>query len=297
MKEATRKQVFISYAHENLETVQRVVGGLKKRKLDIWFAKKDLGPGRWKPQIIKAINRSRYFIICISEAALRKTGEEPGFQDNEVNTAYGIAQEQPDKEFTIVPVRLEDCGRGDFRISSFQQYDLFDDFQGGLDKLAVHLGGVSLADAEAQDERTEYQKMIQGIFSRGVAAYYATDFEKAINFWDSVLALDPIHPSSWSNKGVALGKLGRHKEALVAFDSALKHKPDDAKAWSNRGVALEKLGRHEEALVAFDSALNLKLDDAKTCSNRGVVLEKLGRHEEALVAFDRALKLEERDSP
>ena len=127
MSEAKKDQVFISYAHEDLEVVKNIVIGLKKRKLGVWFDKEHLAPGRWKTQIIKEIARSRYFVILISEAALRKTGEQPGFQDNELNTAYEIAQAQPDQEFTIVPVRLEDCKRGDFRICSFQQYDLFPD--------------------------------------------------------------------------------------------------------------------------------------------------------------------------
>ena len=85
---AKRKQVFISYAHENLETVENVILGLKKRNLRVWFDKEHLAPGKWKPQIVKAITRSRFFLIFISNAALHKTGEEPGFQDNELQAAY-----------------------------------------------------------------------------------------------------------------------------------------------------------------------------------------------------------------
>ena len=103
-----RNQVFISYAHEDLPIVRQIVAGLKERKLDVWFDKKHLGAGRWKQKIIKAINQSRFFVICISKAALQKTGADSdkiGFQDEELNTAYIIAQDQPDNEFTIVPVR------------------------------------------------------------------------------------------------------------------------------------------------------------------------------------------------
>jgi hypothetical protein len=121
MAKATRDRVFLSYAHEDLDTVRHIYSGLKERQLKVWFDKEDLGPGRWKPAITKAIAQSRYFVILISQAALKKTGdEEPGFQDDELNTAYIIAQEQPDKEFAIVPARLEDCGRGDFHLTAFQ---------------------------------------------------------------------------------------------------------------------------------------------------------------------------------
>ena len=112
VNEPARDRVFVSYAHEDLETVCRVVEGLRKRKLNIWFDKEHLGPGRWRQKIIKAINRSRYFVIFISQSTLRKTGETPGFQDTELNTAYEIAQNHPDEAFTIMPVRLENCSRG-----------------------------------------------------------------------------------------------------------------------------------------------------------------------------------------
>lgn len=187
MDEANRNRVFISYAHEDLDAVRQVAAGLKKRKLNVWFDKEDLRPGRFKPQITKAINRSRYFIICISEATLRKTGEEPGFQDNELQIAYEIALAQADTEFSIVPVRLEEFDRGDFRISSFQQYDLFPNFEEGLDKLAVSLGGLSLANVTAQDERLEDEKEIDRLTGKVATFLYAGYKEQALNTLDFIL--------------------------------------------------------------------------------------------------------------
>jgi hypothetical protein len=46
-----RDRVFLSYAHEDLDTVRSIYSGLKQRKLNVWFDKVDLGPGRWKPAI------------------------------------------------------------------------------------------------------------------------------------------------------------------------------------------------------------------------------------------------------
>ena len=75
-------RVFLSYASEDLDVVREVYDGLVKRGLDVWFDKEHLGPGKWKAQIERAIRRSRYFVICLSNAAIRKTGDEPGFQDS-----------------------------------------------------------------------------------------------------------------------------------------------------------------------------------------------------------------------
>ncbi len=94
MTESNGDRVFLSYAREDIDKVRDVYEGLKRRGVNVWFDEKDIVLGkRWKPQIEKAISRSRYFVICISEAALRKTGDErPGFQDEELNKAYNIAE-------------------------------------------------------------------------------------------------------------------------------------------------------------------------------------------------------------
>lgn len=253
--------VFLSYAKEDLDEVRKVYEGLGKRGLSVWFDKADLGPGNWKPQVEKAISRSLFFVICISEAALRKTGDDtPGFQDEELNRAYNIAQTVSVKEFAIVPVRLEDCGRGDTRLSSFQQYDLFNDFEKELDKLAVHLGGRSLSDAGAVEERSEDEKMLDLLMGKAEVAYYAGEYKKVITFCDIAIDEKPDHHWAWNNKAAALGKLGQHGEAIAAFDKAVGFKPDYHEAWNNKGISLDKLGRHKEAKEAFDRAEELKLE-------------------------------------
>jgi len=46
MMEKQRKELtFLSYAHNDLEKVRKVHDGLKKREVDVWFDKVDLGPG------------------------------------------------------------------------------------------------------------------------------------------------------------------------------------------------------------------------------------------------------------
>ena len=105
------------------------------------------------------------------------------------------------------------------------------------------------------------------------------------------LELRPDHPDTLTNRGVALGDLGRHEEALAALDRSLELRPDPPGTHYNRGVALGRLDRHEEALAAYDRSLELRPDDPRTHYNRGVVLGRLGRHEEALAAFDRSLEL------
>ena len=291
MPGTSRTFIFLSYASENLDMVREVYAGLIHRNLDVWFDKERLGAGEWYPQVMKAISRSKYFVICISEAALRKVGDEPGFQDEELTRAYEIAMKQPGSEFTIVPVRIEDCDRGDHRLSTFQQYDLFEDFEKGLDRLAVDMGGKSLSHTQAKDERTEDEKIIENLFGKAVSAHYSGEYEKAITIWDAILTFKPGMYEAWNNKGNALMSLGRHEEALLACDKAIDMKPDKHQAWSNKGNTFGKLGRYEEALSAYENAIKLKPESHEAWFSKGNTLLNLCRCEEAVAAYDKAIEL------
>ncbi len=222
MSKSKSDRVFLSYAHEDLDKVKEVYEGMKKRGLNVWFDKEDIKHGHWKPKVEKAISRSRFFVICISDDALRKTGDErPGFQDKELQIAYNIAQNVTDEEFTIVPVRLEDCGRGDTRLSSSHQYDLFNDFEKELDKLAVNLGGHSLSDAKATDERTEDEKMVDSLMGKADVAYYAADYDKALKVLNSILVLEPGNTEVLNNLGLAWDAKGEYDKAIEYYEKAL----------------------------------------------------------------------------
>ncbi len=288
-----KESVFLSYADENLDMVRRIYAGLKERKLNVWFDKEDLGPGLWKRKIEKAILKSRYFVICISEAALKKTGDEsPGFQDEELQQAYEIARVQPESSFTIIPVRLEDCDRGDHRMSPYQQYDLFEDFESGLDRLAVILGGKSLANKLAEDTRSEDEKLFDSLMGKAYTLYTAGDYEGVLDVCDFIISLDSNSAQVWNSKSVALGNLGRHKEALENCDKAIEIEPKFANAWYNKGWSLGSLEHHQEAIVALNKAIDLDPDNTIFWSTKGWSLVNLLLIEEALEAFNTSIELD-----
>jgi len=296
MPDLEREYAFLSYAHEDLEKVRKVYEGLKKREVNVWFDKEDIKQGRWKPQILKAIRSSKYFVICLSNAALEKLKNKKGVQHEEFYFAYDLAINQPEDKFTIVPVRLEDCERGDRRLIIYEQYDLFEDWEGVLDELTVNLGGISLSDATAKDERTEYEKALENVIKKGFMFYNMGEYDTALSYVESAIKLKPDDNEAWYVKGVSLDALGRHEEALKAYDKAIELNPDLAASWTNKGAALDALGRHEEALKAYDKAIELNPDLAASWTNKGVALAALGRYEDALKAYEKAIELNP-DSP
>lgn len=266
-------QTFLSYAREDLVKVRKLYEGLKKRKVNVWFDKENLSLGEWKPQITKAIARSTTFIICLSEAALKKTGnEKPGFQDNELNIAYNIAQAQSPHDFAIIPVRLEPCDRGDHRLSVHQQFDLFRDWDSELDKLAVRLGGVALSKTGAIDDRSRDEQLVDIFLGKAMAFHYAGDFESAYPLWLAIEEVEGKTIRVLQNKAVELFNLHRYKEAFKTFDGVLQIEPEHSDALFGKQQAFYYLYREEKRIL---SGRNDNLEKRFTASTDERELERL----------------------
>jgi tetratricopeptide (TPR) repeat protein len=258
MEEQKRELTFLSYAHGDLDRVWKVYEGLKKRNVSVWFDKANLGPGKWKPQIEKQIPRCRYFIFCVSQASIKKTEEGTGFVEEELQTAWKIAEAQDERKFTIVPIRLEECGHGDHRLSTFQQFDLFEDFEKVLDELAKIIGGSALSEAKAADERTEDEKLTESIINKASTLFFSGEYEKTISMCEVVTLIEPENEIAWNLMGLSLNRLGRREKALKAYEKAIKIDTGDYNVWYNKGIVLDALGRKEEALEAFDFSIRSK---------------------------------------
>jgi len=292
MSGADKPQVFLSYAHDDLVTVRKLFAALEERKVNVWFDKVHLGPGKWLPQISKAIAKSRYFVFCMSAAALRKIGDSAGFVDTELQKAYDIAMAQDEARFTIIPLRLEEeLSHGDHRLSIFQQYDLFDDWDGEVDRLAAHLGGEPLASRVTEEAQSEEEQLLQSVLAKAVTAYVNKHYDDALPLIEKAVTLKPGDADAWYVKGVTLGHLGRHEDALRALDQALALNDTHALASVNKATVLFMLGRYEEAVTAHERAAVLDPGNFIPWVGKGLALEQLGRTEASLEAFEKALAI------
>jgi tetratricopeptide (TPR) repeat protein len=114
---------------------------------------------------------------------------------------------------------------------------------------------------------------------------------EALACYDAALAIRPDFPEAFSNRGNALLDLKRPVAALKSYDRALAIRSSYADALSNRGVALLDLQRPVEALASYRKALAVNPRFSDALSNRGVALRDLGRLEEALQSLDEALAI------
>ena len=60
---------------------------------------------------------------------------------------------------------------------------------------------------------------------------------------DHALENDPQNKIALTNKGAALGNMGKHEEALKCFEETLRIDPDDINAQTNKKILLDFLNR------------------------------------------------------
>jgi tetratricopeptide (TPR) repeat protein/tRNA A-37 threonylcarbamoyl transferase component Bud32 len=130
--------------------------------------------------------------------------------------------------------------------------------------------------------------------------YLREQWEDAIRFYTTALALRPQSPLVHNGLGAALPKKGAVDEAIAVCNEAIRLKPDYALAYNNLGIALkEKSARHKEALdeaiAAYEKAIRIK-PSSDTYDNLGVALGLKGAWKESLKAFHEALRLNPRDA-
>jgi predicted O-linked N-acetylglucosamine transferase (SPINDLY family) len=117
------------------------------------------------------------------------------------------------------------------------------------------------------------------------------DRERALEWYDKLLGLEPNHAVAHYKRGNMLKDLGRLTEAVASYDRATALEPAYAHAFCNRGTVLQRLEQWQHALESYDRAIQLNFTDAIAHYNRGTILRMLGRYEDALDSYDLAITL------
>jgi tetratricopeptide (TPR) repeat protein len=90
--------------------------------------------------------------------------------------------------------------------------------------------------------------------------------------------------------GSELLQKGDYQQAFVNFSKAIEMSPFEAMLYFNRGIALYKSGKMKEAEEDLDKTLILDQRMVNALSYRGLCREKLGKEKAALEDFKRAMQ-------
>jgi tetratricopeptide (TPR) repeat protein len=107
----------------------------------------------------------------------------------------------------------------------------------------------------AQNPPAEIKAKIVPLFERARQAEQGRDFTQAAKLYDEILALDPKLAEIWTNKGLALYELDRHREALEAFVRARSLKPALVTPQLFLGIEYLRFGEAQNAVAPLEAVL------------------------------------------
>jgi hypothetical protein len=101
-----RGQVFLSYSRQDGDVAENINNHLTRDGFKVWFDKNNLEVGQdWNLEIVWAIRQSAAIIILLSSQSVNKRG----YFQKELKRSLEVAEEVPEGEIYILPVKLDDC--------------------------------------------------------------------------------------------------------------------------------------------------------------------------------------------
>jgi len=156
-------QVFLCHASGDKPAVRELYEKLRADGFRPWLDAEDLLPGQdWQREIPNRVRDSDVVVVCLSCQSAIKTG----YVQKEIKYALDAADEQPEGEIFLIPLRLEPCEVPQ-RLTRWQWVDLFESH--GYDKLlrALDLRSKSLVKwAAARKVPIPQEESTGGAFSR-----------------------------------------------------------------------------------------------------------------------------------
>jgi tetratricopeptide (TPR) repeat protein len=101
----------------------------------------------------------------------------------------------------------------------------------------------------------------------GKVAFNKKDYQKAAAHYSRAIELSPYEANLYYDRGVALYKTGKAKEAIEDFDKVLVMDSRRGSAYVYRGLCREITGDYIEALKDYTSALGMNPGDASVHNN------------------------------
>jgi hypothetical protein len=130
-------QVFISYAHHDISSAQRIANDFRNAGYDVWFDKDSLQPGQhWDMEIKNAIKESDYFIALLSTKSMNKRG----YVHSEILQALSVLDEVPPNQIFLIPARLDNCKIFHPRLNQLQWVDMFPDWNTTVRRIIQAMG-------------------------------------------------------------------------------------------------------------------------------------------------------------
>ncbi len=157
-----------------------------------------------------------------------------------------------------------------------------------LEQIAIWKNGFALWN----DVIEKYPQRVPVAYNnRGTVLMITGRFDKAIEDFNTAIALDPSDYLPYTNLGKIYLNTGSFEKSIEYSGRAILLAPLQAMPYNNRGVAYRYTGRYDSALEDFNKAIELDEYYAGAYFNRGNLFRSIGRPELAFGDYQKACDL------
>lgn len=118
-----RARIFLSYATPDRDQVLSLYQRLEEVGHVPWMdVVSIMGGERWDVAIRKAIKKTHFFVVCLSESSK----DRRGFFQKEIRMALEVWDEMLEEDIYLFPIRLGDCAITHDRLGELQWIDMFE---------------------------------------------------------------------------------------------------------------------------------------------------------------------------
>lgn len=118
-----------------------------------------------------------------------------------------------------------------------------------------------------------------------------SDPQKAIEYLNNAIRLQPNDAEAYYNRGIAYDNLGRHQQAIKDYSQTVRLKPDYAEAFHNRGTLYNTTGQYQLAIADFNESIRINPGEADNYIGLGFAYDQLGQHQQAITEYSKAIAL------
>ena len=128
-------------------------------------------------------------------------------------------------------------------------------------------------------------------FYRGLACEKKNEYESAIDNYNKVIKLDPVHVEAYYHRGKAHYHIDEIPEAIQSFSKVIELNPKHAEAYYHRGIARYHINEFPKAIQDYNQAIALNREYVEAYHSRGRAYYHIDEIPEAIQSFSKAIEL------
>jgi tetratricopeptide (TPR) repeat protein len=117
---------------------------------------------------------------------------------------------------------------------------------------------------------------MQYLFSRGNDHLHKGEYDRAIEYYDRAIRVDPSFDRVFNHRGLAYFRSRDYERAFSDFDAATRLNPTSATAFGNRGLVYNQRHQYQLAIRDCDRAIRLDAKNWQFFSCRGIAKRASG---------------------